>query len=1002
MKKLLPLLVVSILVLSGLGASDLLNDKTEPIVENVESIRNIHIIPIPTADPPAATKGDVVFVFDATGSMRWIISNMQSKAIDIMNEIKTSVPDTRFGVGSFTDYPGFFSSYGYSSTYGGSTDYAWCKNHELTTNVNDVANAINNIDYDWGGDGPQDYTRAVKETLGYNWRADALKIVVLFGDAPPHSAPSGQTLKCPWNPSENLFSSAYGGDPGPDEIMFTADDIDYGPVVSDVADEGLIFICVDCQSSTGGGYAQDAHNNFEYLAYKTGGSRFSYDSAEIAQDIISRVLEEETSFYFIHLTDTHYGYNGARNRVKTHLIDDIIDLQPKPAFVIVSGDLLSWGFSSPGLPIAAWPFYEEESNDYLLFKSDFQKLVNNGIPYFVCPGNHDFYMWPYGCIGLGKYHNQINSNDRYSFIHGDTCVISINSGCDDLLACPVFPPKGSGLSSSDLTWMENVLDGLDGDTTNDCDTSGLNKVIFMHHPTINYMYKADGCLCIGVCWKVIPVPPFIIAYPCPKPCSRWDAGCIHNNRPQFKQLSDQYDVDVVVSGHIHWNRVYDQSMDWSSNSDDRDGYDYSDFPLPNGDETLYVNTGAAYHGNYRMIKCESDGVIVWYQNKVIDEVVGTISGCPVNLHLYDSAGNHVGINETGEIEFEIENATYSIFPIDPTNLSNISDPTTWEHKEEEISLIYGSSTFTFEIEGTGEGNFSFILTKELKDNSQVNLYYENISVTENFTGVIEVYEDSIDYLLYIDENNDGIIDYEFQPDNIITTNAPYKPAKPSGPIIIEPDEYYTYTTSTTDPEGDQVYYLFDWGDGTDSGWIGPCYSGESIDASHKWNEPGTYDIRIMARDGWNHMSDWSDALLVSMDNTPPEIILTDDQIILWPPNHEYHTVEISDFVISVTDNYDPDVNIDDIVITSVSSDEPENGIGDGNTWDDIVIVDSQIVKLRAERRGGGNGRVYTINFEVSDAFGNTATECFKIMVPHDQGSTAIDDGADAGYTVYYP
>ncbi len=64
------------------------------------------------------------------------------------------------------------------------------------------------------------------------------------------------------------------------------------------------------------------------------------------------------------------------------------------------------------------------------------------------------------------------------------------------------------------------------------------------------------------------------------------------------------------------------------------------------------------------------------------------------------------------------------------------------------------------------------------------------------------------------------------------------------------------------------------------------------------------------------------------------------------------------------------------------------------TFDDIVIVDAQTVKLRAERQGTGNGRVYTINFKVTDASGNTATGTCKVWVRHDQsGDPAIDDGA---------
>ena len=69
--------------------------------------------------------------------------------------------------------------------------------------------------------------------------------------------------------------------------------------------------------------------------------------------------------------------------------------------------------------------------------------------------------------------------------------------------------------------------------------------------------------------------------------------------------------------------------------------------------------------------------------------------------------------------------------------------------------------------------------------------------------------------------------------------------------------------------------------------------------------------------------------------------------------------------------------------------------------DDIVIVNSHKVELRAERQGGGNGRVYSINFQVTDGSENTAYGSFRVWVPHDVKDTAIDDGASAGYTVYF-
>jgi hypothetical protein len=145
---------------------------------------------------------------------------------------------------------------------------------------------------------------------------------------------------------------------------------------------------------------------------------------------------------------------------------------------------------------------------------------------------------------------------------------------------------------------------------------------------------------------------------------------------------------------------------------------------------------------------------------------------------------------------------------------------------------------------------------------------------------------------------------------------------------------------------------------------------------------------------------------VSKDTTPPAITTSGKPKVLWPPNGKYQTVSLSDFGISVTDAGDPTVDASKVVITSVSSDELEDasGVGDGNTLKDIVIKDSQTVSLRAERDGNGNGRVYTINYKVTDASGNTAIGSSQVWVPHDKdtGSTAVDDGAAAGYTVSYP
>ncbi|MCK4614565.1 MAG: right-handed parallel beta-helix repeat-containing protein, partial [Thermoplasmata archaeon] len=68
----------------------------------------------------------------------------------------------------------------------------------------------------------------------------------------------------------------------------------------------------------------------------------------------------------------------------------------------------------------------------------------------------------------------------------------------------------------------------------------------------------------------------------------------------------------------------------------------------------------------------------------------------------------------------------------------------------------------------------------------------------------------------------------------------------------------TFRANTTDPDGDEIYYLFDWGDGTNSTWLGPFESGKMAEAPHTWNETGTYTIKVKVKDTYGAESDWAE------------------------------------------------------------------------------------------------------------------------------------------------
>ena len=131
----------------------------------------------------------------------------------------------------------------------------------------------------------------------------------------------------------------------------------------------------------------------------------------------------------------------------------------------------------------------------------------------------------------------------------------------------------------------------------------------------------------------------------------------------------------------------------------------------------------------------------------------------------------------------------------------------------------------------------------------------------------------------------------------------------------------------------------------------------------------------------------SDATEVQViDTTPPQIDVTLNRQFLWPPNHKL--VDITATVVA-TDNC-PNVSF---VLTSITSNEPDDDIGDGNTspdWTDADFGTPDVAfKLRSERMGPRNGRIYTITYTASDNCGNSTQDQVQVRVEHDQSGHAF-------------
>ncbi|UCG53097.1 MAG: T9SS type A sorting domain-containing protein [Candidatus Latescibacterota bacterium] len=122
------------------------------------------------------------------------------------------------------------------------------------------------------------------------------------------------------------------------------------------------------------------------------------------------------------------------------------------------------------------------------------------------------------------------------------------------------------------------------------------------------------------------------------------------------------------------------------------------------------------------------------------------------------------------------------------------------------------------------------------------------------------------------------------------------------------------------------------------------------------------------------------------DTTPPEITVELNRDCLWPPNHKMADIYA---MVTVTGECCPDPTF---VLTSVTSNEPDNGPADGNTVDDIQ--DAEIgtpdthIRLRSERSGQGDGRIYTIVYAAEDCSGNITEATVEVRVPHNRAGGA--------------
>ena len=158
--------------------------------------------------------------------------------------------------------------------------------------------------------------------------------------------------------------------------------------------------------------------------------------------------------------------------------------------------------------------------------------------------------------------------------------------------------------------------------------------------------------------------------------------------------------------------------------------------------------------------------------------------------------------------------------------------------------------------------------------------------------------------------------------------------------------------------------------------------------------PGVHVLTLTVADGVDGEATDDVTITVVADSEPPQLALAMTSADIWPPNHKYHAFDAASLVASVSDACDTEISAADVVFARGTSDEADNGNGDGNTTEDILFdAGCATALVRAERAGPGDGRVYELTLEARDAAGNASEAVvFTVAVPHDHAHAAVDSG----------
>ncbi len=414
------------------------------------------------------------------------------------------------------------------------------------------------------------------------------------------------------------------------------------------------------------------------------------------------------------------------------------------------------------------------------------------------------------------------------------------------------------------------------------------------------------------------------------------------------------------------------------------------------DATLTISDGAVTYlsATLRDIEFTTDG-IQWFLNPGLDvnneetlnltnvslnpngsayiqdlqNALGSQTLAGMQMRLFNIVGDITG-NSTNVILEGLIDGVYA--PSNNAPIADAGENITIISEEIALTTILGTATDAdgdpLQCRWTSEGNTLLDWTPVVNGECPLDLSTLSIGVG-TYTLLLEV--------------DDGQATSADEMILTIDNSAPH--AAPGGGGIYEIGTDVILTGDVSDFDGDLLHY--EWSEGANvlcSGDILANAGGDPVilPACVVSNLGlGIHTITLTADDGVN-LPDSNDITVEIVDTTVPTLAPVANQYLLWPPNHIMVDIVIE---ANASDNSGLPVTLS----AAITSNEPEDGLGDGDTgpdWTEVVIdQDTGMIyfQLRRERSGSGNGRVYTVVITATDSSDNMSMTSVNIIVPHD-------------------